>query len=73
MTAKMKALDAYLGGMMALPPGYTLEHGADMMLLRRQDGSAVAAFSPGCTPPLEVARIAEQDYRASERTTMPRC
>jgi hypothetical protein len=28
-----------------LPPGYQLELGPDMLVLRRPDGSAVAAFS----------------------------
>jgi hypothetical protein len=73
MTAKMTALDAYSGGKIALPPGYRLGRGADVMLLRGYDGSVVAAFCTGITAPSEVARTAEQDYRASERTTMPQC
>ena len=73
MTAKMTALDAYSGGMMTLPPGYRLEHGPDVMLLCRHDGSAAAAFSSGSTPPSEVARTVEQDYGAWSFSPMPRC
>ena len=40
-------MDASLAGKMRLPPRYKLEYGPDMLLLRRADGSTVAAFSPG--------------------------
>jgi hypothetical protein len=34
------------------------------LLLRRGDGSVVATFGVGNTPPSKVARAAEQDFRA---------
>jgi hypothetical protein len=48
-----------------LPPGYELNYGADVLLLLRDDGSVVAAFSARGTTPSEVARTAEEDYGAS--------
>ena len=39
------ALDAYREGKLPLPPGHSLEYGADVLLLRREGGSVVAAFS----------------------------
>jgi hypothetical protein len=48
-----------------LPPGYELNYGADVLLLLRDDGSVVAAFSAMGTTPSEVARTAEEDYGAS--------
>ncbi len=64
MTAKMSALGAYLTGRLNLPYGYALEHGTDVLLLRRGGGSVVATFSATNTPPSAVARIAEQDFRS---------
>ncbi len=49
-----------------LPPGYELEYGADVLLLLKDDGSVVAAFSARGTTPSEVTRTAEEDYRASD-------
>jgi hypothetical protein len=54
---------------MPLPPGYDLEFGADVLLLRRADGSSVAAFSASGVAPSEVARIAEEDYRTKGKTS----
>jgi len=45
VVGKLAALEAYSEGKLALPAGYTLEHGADALLLRREDGSVVAVFS----------------------------
>jgi hypothetical protein len=42
---KLTVLEAYREGKLPLPPGYTLEHRADALLLRREDGSVVAVFS----------------------------
>ena len=65
MAEKMSAWTAYQGGYMILPPGYGLQHGADVLLLRRGDGSIVAAFSARGVAPAEVARVAEEDRRAA--------
>jgi hypothetical protein len=68
MAIKMTALAAYLGGKLLLPPGYGIEHGADVMVLRRSDGSVVAAFVAASTPPAKVVRLAERDFRARHVT-----
>ena len=60
----MTALTAYLAGKMSLPPGYGLEHGANVLLLRRRDGSVAATFSAKDVAPEMVARTAEADLRA---------
>jgi len=54
---------------MPLPPGYDLEYGADVLLLRRADGSMVAAFSTRGVSPPEVARIAKEDYRTNDKSS----
>ena len=64
ITTRMTALTAYLAGKMSLPPGYGLEHGANVLLLRRKDGSVVATFSASDVAPAKVAHTAEADYRA---------
>ena len=64
MTTKMSALAAYRTGKLTLPNGYAIEHGADVLLLRRGDGSVVAAFGAANTPPSQVMRAAERDFRA---------
>jgi hypothetical protein len=51
------------GGQAVLPPSYGLEYGADVLLLRRADGSVAAAFSARGVAPSEVVRTAEEDYR----------
>jgi hypothetical protein len=63
---KFTALDAHRAGKLYLPPGYRLEYGADVLLLRRDSGSVVATFSARGATPSEVARIAEEDYRAND-------
>jgi hypothetical protein len=63
-TKKFTAVEAYDAGKLRLPPGYELEYGADVFLLRRDDGSMVAAFSVRGATPSEVARTAEEDFKA---------
>jgi hypothetical protein len=60
---KLTALEAYRAGKLHLAPGYELEHVADVLLLRRDDGSVVATFSARGATPSEVVRTAEEDYR----------
>lgn len=66
---KFTALEAHHAGKLYLPPGYELEYGADVLLLRRDDGSVVAAFSARSTTPSELARTAEEDYRADRKSS----
>jgi hypothetical protein len=61
---KTTAGEAYLAGKLRLPPGYHVEFDADLLTLLREDGSTVAAFTAGARP-AEVAKAAEEDYRAS--------
>jgi hypothetical protein len=68
MVENVSALDAYLGGELPLPPGYAIEHGADVLLLRREGGSVVAAFSAGGATAKEVKRTAWDDHRRSANT-----
>lgn len=69
MDTKMRALAAHRAGRLYLPPGYKLEHGADVLLLRRDDdGSVMATFSARGATPSEVARIVEEDYRTHGRS-----
>ncbi len=44
-----------------LPSGYWLERDADILILRRPDGSFVAAFSARGAKPSEIERAAEED------------
>jgi hypothetical protein len=60
---KFTALEAHRAGKLHLAPGYALEYGADMLLLRRNDGSVVTTFSARGATPSEVARAAVVDYR----------
>lgn len=69
MREKIEAWAAYRAGKMPLPPGYELEFGADVLLLRRAEGSTVATFSARGVSPSEVARIAEEDYRANSKSS----
>ncbi len=46
-----------------LPPGYRLEHEADVLVLRRPNGTVVAVFSPRGVDLGAVAREAWTDYR----------
>ena len=56
MVKPVTALDAHRDGELLLPPGYTLEHGADVLLLRRADGSVAAAFNAGKATSSEVEK-----------------
>ena len=66
---KLTAREAHRSGKLYLPPGYGLEYGADVLLLRRNDGSVVATFSAWRATPSEVARTAEEDYRTHGRSS----
>jgi hypothetical protein len=66
---KLTALQAYRAGKLYLPPGYGLDYGADVVLLRRDSGSVVAAFGARGATPAEVARTAEEDHRRHGRST----
>lgn len=68
--------------MFELPPGHYLEHDPDTPVLRRSDGSMVAAFSARGAAPGSFRRAAEDDaYGVSSagppaeptRTTLPTC
>ncbi len=49
-----------------LPPGYVLDvSDPDVLVLRRSDGSSVAAFSAHGADPTEVCRVDEEDQRFS--------
>jgi hypothetical protein len=66
---KFTALEAHRAGKLHLAPGYELEHGADILLLRRNDGSVVAAFSARGATTAEVARTAEEDYMTHRKSS----
>jgi hypothetical protein len=42
---KFTAQEAHRAGKLYLPPSYELQYDADVLLLRRDDGSVAAAFS----------------------------
>ncbi len=46
-----------------LPPSYTLERDPDLLVLRRPNGSMVAAFSAFGVDPREIEREAWEDDR----------
>ncbi len=52
-----------------LPPGYRLQMDPDALLLRRADGSTVAAFSGPGADPVEVEREATRDYWRRDEAT----
>jgi hypothetical protein len=68
MVENVSALNSYREGEIPLPPGYTIEHGADVLLLRRGGGSVAAAFSARGATAREVKRIAWDDHRRSSNT-----
>jgi hypothetical protein len=68
MVKNVSSLDACREGELPLPHGYTIEHGADVLLLRREGGSVVAAFSARGATPKEVKRTAWDDHRQSTNT-----
>ncbi len=67
MRERIGAWAGYQAGKMPLPPGYDLEYGADVLLLRGADGSTVAAFSASGVSPSEVTRIAEENCRTNDK------
>lgn len=69
MAKPITALDAYKAGKLLLPPGYALEHGADVLLLRRAGGSVVAAFNAGKAIPSEVEKAAWEDHERANKDT----
>jgi hypothetical protein len=69
MRERVAAWAAYQAGQIPLPIGYELEYGADVLLLRRADGSMVAAFSASGVSPSEVARIAQVDNRTNNKSS----
>jgi hypothetical protein len=69
MVEPVAALDAYRNGRLSLPPGYTVEYGADVLLLRRGDDSVVAAFNAGRATSSEVEKDAWNDHKRSNRKT----
>jgi hypothetical protein len=58
VVGKLTALEAYREGKLFLPPGYGMEHGADALLLRREEGSVVAMFSAKGASTSDVVRTA---------------
>jgi hypothetical protein len=66
---RMTAWVAHRANKFRLPPGYRLERDADLLELRRTDGSLVAAFSAGGASPAAVVREAEEDHRKNGRST----
>ena len=59
-----KGLEKMQEKRMRLPPGYILDMSdSDVLVLRRSDGSSVAAFSAWGADPIEVRRAAEEDRR----------
>ena len=69
MVENVAALDAYREGKLTLPPGYGLEYGADVLLLRREGGSVVATFSARGVSSSEVLRVATEDRRTHNRSS----
>ena len=70
-TVTLSGMETYPMAMLVfrLPPGYRLQMDPDELLLRRADGSTVAAFSGPGTDPAEVAGEAVEDYRRSGEDT----
>jgi hypothetical protein len=66
---RLTALEAHRAGKLYLPPGYGLEYGANVLLLRRSNGSMVAAFGATGAAPAEVASTAEEDYRTHSKSS----
>lgn len=66
---KLTAYTAHRAGKIPMPPGYSLKLDADLLELRRPDGSLVAAFSARGVAPAAVVREAEEDHRRHGRST----
>jgi hypothetical protein len=67
----LSGMDTYPMAMLVfrLPPGYRLQMDPDVLLLRRADGSTVAAFSGPGADPVEVEREATRDYWHRDEAT----
>jgi len=67
---KLRVLEAYRAGKLSLPPGYSLEFDADLILLRK-GGATVAAFSvvPAATPS-QVTKAAWEDTPGAKTTRL---
>lgn len=59
---KLTARTALVAGKLRLPPGYYVELDAELMELRRADGSLVAAFSARGAVPAAVLQAAAEDH-----------
>jgi hypothetical protein len=66
---RLTALEAYREGKLSLPPGYGVEHGADALLLRREEGSVVAVFSAKGTSASDVMRTAWRDHEENSKNS----
>jgi len=62
---KLTARDAHRKGKLPLPPGYSLECDADLLMLHKE-GTLVAAFSAKGTTPSEVARTTRNNHRQND-------
>jgi hypothetical protein len=69
MAKPVMALDAYRDGELLLPLVYTLKHGADVLLLRRADGSVAAAFNAGKATSSEVEKDAWEGCKRTHEVT----
>jgi hypothetical protein len=69
LMGKLTALEAYREGKLSLPPGYGVEHGADALLLRREEGSVVAVFSAKGTWASDVVRTAWRDHEENSKNS----
>ena len=66
---KLTVLEAYRAGKLSLPPGYSLEFDADLILLRK-GRATVAAFSVAAgTTPSQVTKAAWEDYTRGENNS----
>ena len=69
MVKPVTALDAHRDGELLLLLGYTLEHGADVLLLRQAGGSVAAAFNAGKATSSQVEKDAWEDYERTNKET----
>jgi hypothetical protein len=69
MVERMTALEAYRTGILILPPDYELETDAEVLLLRRPDGSVAAGFVAERVIPSEVVWAAREDHKRHGRSS----
>lgn len=69
-TSTLSGMEAYPKGMFGfrLPPGYRVQAGPDVLVLRRANGLMVAAFVAPGVDPAEVEREAAEDHRLEQRS-----